>query len=57
MESIIIFRMGKVIFYSFVYLVLAHFINFSWLNGKESVCQHGRCGFDLWVSKILWRRK
>ena len=44
--------------YLFIYLVLAHFIDhFSWLSGKESVCQHGRCEFDLWVRKIPWRRK
>ena len=29
----------------------------SWLSGKESTCQWGRCGFDPWVGKILWRRK
>ena len=28
-----------------------------WLNGKESTCQCGRHGFDLWVRKIPWRRK
>ena len=31
-----------------------------WLSGKESACQyktHGRCQFDPWVRKILWRRK
>ena len=29
-------------------------------RGKESACQRKRlkrCGFDLWVRKILWRRK
>ena len=29
-------------------------------SGKESICQcmrHKRCGFDLWVGKIPWRRK
>ena len=28
-----------------------------WLSGKESACQCRRCGFDLWVGKIPWRRK
>jgi len=28
-----------------------------WLQGKESVCQCRRCGFDPWVKKIPWRRK
>ena len=31
-----------------------------WLNSKESTCQcrrHKRQGFDLWVRKILWRKK
>ena len=31
-----------------------------WLSGKESACQcrrHRRCGFNPWVTKILWRRK
>ena len=31
-----------------------------WLIGKESACQcrrHRRCGLDLWVRKIPWRRK
>ena len=28
-----------------------------WLIGKESACQCRRCGFDLWVRKIHWRRK
>ena len=28
-----------------------------WHSGKESACQHGRCGFDPWIRKILWRRK
>ena len=27
------------------------------LNGKESICQCRRCGFDPWVRKIPWRRK
>ena len=28
------------------------------LSGKESaVRRHSRCGFDLWVGKIPWRRK
>ena len=27
-----------------------------WLSGKQSACQHRRCGFDLWVGKIPWRR-
>ena len=30
------------------------------LSGKESTCQcrrHRRCGFHLWVRKILWKRK
>ena len=27
------------------------------LSGKESTCQRRRCGFDLWVQKIPWRRK
>ena len=25
--------------------------------GKEATCQCRRSGFDLWVRKILWRRK
>ena len=32
----------------------------SFLGGtvcKESICQGRRCGFNPWVSKILWRRK
>ena len=31
-----------------------------WHSGKESACQWKRCrkcGFDLWVGKIPWRRK
>ena len=31
-----------------------------WLSGQESTYQcrrHRRCGFDLWVRKIPWRRK
>ena len=28
-----------------------------WLSGKESTCQHRRCGFNPWVGKIPWRRK
>ena len=31
-----------------------------WLSGKESACQyrrHKRCGLDLWVGKIPWRRE
>ena len=28
-----------------------------WLSGKESPCQCRRCQFNLWVTKILWRRK
>jgi len=28
-----------------------------WLCGKESTCQCKRCGLDLWVEKIPWRRK
>ena len=30
-----------------------------WLSGKESACQcwkSRRCGFNLWVGKIHWRR-
>ena len=27
------------------------------LSGKEPTCQCKRCGFDLWVGKIPWRRK
>ena len=33
---------------------------FRWLSGKESACQcrrHRRCRFELWVRKILWKRK
>ena len=28
-----------------------------WLSGKESACQSGRPGFDLWVEEDPWRRK
>ena len=28
-----------------------------WLIGKEFTHQHRRCGFNLWVGKIPWRRK
>ena len=28
-----------------------------WLSGKGSACQCRRCGFDLWVRKIPWRKK
>ena len=28
-----------------------------WFSGKESSCQCRRHRFDLWVRKILWRRK
>ena len=28
-----------------------------WLSGKESTCQHRRCGFNSWAWKIPWRRK
>ena len=31
-----------------------------WLSGKESSCQcrrHSRCGFNLWIGKIPWKRK
>ena len=28
-----------------------------WLSGKEYACQCRRCGFNLWVRKIPWRRK
>ena len=28
-----------------------------WLNGKEPTCQCRRCGFDLSVRKIPWRRE
>ena len=27
-----------------------------WLSSKESTWSHRRCGFDLWVGKIPWRR-
>ena len=27
-----------------------------WLSGKESACQHRRCGFNPRVRKIPWRR-
>ena len=29
----------------------------TWLSGKGSACQCGRCWFDPWVGKIPWRRK
>ena len=32
----------------------------SWLSGKETICQWGRCkrpGFNPWVGKIPWRKK
>ena len=29
----------------------------SWCSAKESACQCRRCGFNLWVGKIPWRRK
>ena len=28
-----------------------------WLRGKASTCPGRRCGFNLWVSKIPWRKK
>ena len=28
-----------------------------WFSGKEYAFQCRRCGFDLWVGKISWRRK
>ena len=28
-----------------------------WLSGKESACQCRRLRFNLWIGKILWRRK
>jgi len=28
-----------------------------WLSGKESAHQYRKHGFNLWVEKILWRRK
>ena len=28
-----------------------------WLSGKESACQHRRCGFNPLERKIPWRRK
>ena len=27
------------------------------LNDEESTCQCRRCGFDLWVRKVSWRKK
>ena len=27
-----------------------------WLSDKESACQCKRCGINLWVGKIPWRR-
>ena len=46
-------------------LQMALIRSFLWLNniplwgfpGKESSCQCRRCGFDLWVWKVPWRRK
>ena len=41
-------------------LVLSKFGLPWWHSGKESACQWKRCrkcGFDLWVGKIPWRRK
>ena len=26
-------------------------------SGKGSICQCGKCSFDPWVGKILWRRE
>ena len=37
-----------------------HLWPYKWLSGKEPICQcrrHRKCGFDLWVRKIPWRRK
>ena len=28
-----------------------------WLSIKEYACHSKRCGFNLWVRKIPWRRK
>ena len=28
-----------------------------WLSGKESTCQCRRCGFNLWIRKIRWKKK
>ena len=28
-----------------------------WFSGRESTCQHRRCGFHPWIGKIPWRRK
>ena len=28
-----------------------------WLSSKESTCPCRRCGFELWVGNIPWRRK
>ena len=28
-----------------------------WLRSKESTCQYRKHGFNLWVRKMLWRRK
>ena len=27
------------------------------LSGKESTCQCRRCGFNLWIRKIRWKKK
>ena len=34
-----------------------HNWDFRWFSGKESACLCRRCGFDLWVGKIPWKRK
>ena len=37
-----------------------HLWSYKRLSGKEPICQcrrHRKCGFDLWVRKIPWRRK
>ena len=28
-----------------------------WISGKEFACQCRRCGLDLWVGKIPWRKE
>ena len=28
-----------------------------WFSGEEFACQCRRCGFNLWVGKIRWKRK
>ena len=28
-----------------------------WLSSGESICQRRRCGFNVWVGKLPWRRK